>query len=168
MWDERLSSRRRTGIALLASAFAVLAGSADASIIDNSEEPMRNADYQGTLRSDHRAHVAIRVVAGGRRVLFQARNVEAYPEQGDAFRIRSFDTIRAPLRENGTFDIDRDQLTAGGFASEAMSFYRVHGQLEAGIARGFLLWSYDNRNTGISHTPDASTLGTRPWRALAR
>jgi len=80
-----------------------------ASLIDNSERPMRDPDYRGSLRSDSRAEVRIKVAADSKRVLFQARGVEVYPEEGDASRIRSFDTIRARLRPNGTFARQEEQ-----------------------------------------------------------
>jgi len=70
-----------------------------ASLIDNSERPMRDPDYRGSLRSDSRAEVRIKVAADSKRVLFQARGVEMYPEEGDASR----------LRPNGTFARQEEQ-----------------------------------------------------------
>lgn len=130
---------------------------------------LRNADYRGKLRGDQKGEVAIKLIRGETRVLFEARSVPFHCEVGERDR-ENFLPVRARLRANGTFDIDRYTLSGGGFAPATERFYRVHGQLlPDGRARGFVLYFDSSFGDTPTVAGDHCTTGGKwPWMAARR
>jgi hypothetical protein len=123
-----------------------------------------NPDLRGTVRFDREAEVLLKLKEGGRRVVFQARDVTFICDD-QTFR-RTFNPIATRIRRDRRFEFD--QFAAfGDNGGPDQQFYWVKGRiLPRHRAKGFVLATYDPWDPPDSENlPECSTLGKLRWRA---